>query len=122
MSVTGKTLEELFCDALLGMVEAMKPRKDDRARTIRRTMKLDASDTTALLIDFLSEALVWMHTKREVYAGVRFISLGDRSLEAELAGFITESFGEDIKAVTYHEADVKRNAEGIWSSNIIFDI
>jgi len=30
--------------------------------------------------------------------------------------------GEDIKAVTYHEAEVKKKKDGIWETMLIFDI
>lgn len=122
MSVQGKTPEELFQDALLGMVETMNPVKTQEKRVVKRNVAVEAPDRTALLVDFLSEALSWMHTKREAYTSVKFKSLSERSLEAELEGYEAESFGEDIKAVTYHEADVKQNSEGRWSTTIIFDI
>lgn len=122
MSVKGKTLEELFRDALLGMMAAADPDIGKGAQGVKRTIRLGAPDITALLLDFLSEALTWAHTEREAYADVQFRSLSENSLEAELAGYRAESFGEDIKAVTYHEADVKKNSEGEWSTVIIFDI
>lgn len=122
MGVDGKTLEDLFRDALLGMVKAMKPDIKSGEKEVKRTIVVDAQDATALLIDFLNEALVWMHTEREVFTDVKFQMLEDRSLKAELTGFVTESFGEDIKAVTYYEADIKKNNQGVWSTNIVFDV
>ncbi len=122
MRVTGKTLEELFCDALLGMVAIMDPSGTQGKGKIRRVVVIEAPDVTALLIDFLSEALVWTHTELEAFTSVRFRAISEQKLEAELAGYRTEEFGEGIKAVTYHEADVKKNTEGVWATNIVFDI
>lgn len=122
MQVIAKTLEELFRDALLGMVSVMKPAELQKMKSIQREIIIDADDATALLIDFLNDALVWMHTEREVYTQVRFEKLTEQSLKVELVGFRAETFDEDIKAVTYHEADVKKGADDTWRTNIIFDI
>lgn len=122
MSVKGKTLEELFQDALLGMVDAMNPARPQEARAVKREIAIEAPDATALLVDFLNEALSSMQAEREAYTVVRFLSLSERSLKAELEGYKVASFGEDIKAVTYHEADVKKSDEGEWHTMIIFDI
>lgn len=122
MRVTGKTIDELFRDALLGMVAIMHPDGTRGEEKIRRTVAIDAPDATALLIDFLNEALVWMHTEREAFTDVRFHMISEYALEAELIGYRADEFGEDIKAVTYHEADVQKDAEGVWTTNIVFDI
>ena len=120
MQVSGKDLEELFRDALLGMTKAAKAGRKKRAIP-PRTVALKAPDVTALLVEFLNEALVWMQTELEVYTTVKFFAVADNELLAELRGYGTDRFGEDIKAVTYHEADVRKNAGGDWSTNIIFD-
>lgn len=122
MHVSGKSLEEIFRDGLLGMVSVMKPTVPEKKEEVRREVTVEAEDPTALLVDFLNEVLVWMHTKREAYTAVCFKKLTERSLEAEITGYRAEAFNEDIKAVTYHEADVKKVGEGKWSTNIIFDI
>lgn len=122
MQVRGKSLEELFHDSLLGMVKIMNPALSHKAGTIKREIKIEAPDETSLLVDFLSEALAWMQSEREAYANVQFESITDHSLKAELEGYKTESLEEDIKAVTYHEANVQKNESGEWNTVIIFDI
>ncbi len=121
MRVTGRTVDELFRDALLGMVAIMDP-SGRITEPIVRTVALQAADPTALLIDFLSEALIYMQTEREAYTDASFRALTGQKLEAELTGYVAGSFGEDIKAVTYHEAEVKRNESGIWETMVVFDI
>jgi len=122
MRVTGKTLEELFQDSLLGMVAAMKPIEPQEPIKIQREISIESHDTTALLIDFLSEALVFIHTKHEAYTEIKFHKLTNEFLEVELIGYKSERFTEDIKAVTYHEANIHKTESGLWSTNIIFDI
>jgi SHS2 domain-containing protein len=88
----------------------------------RRSVALAAPDRTALLIDFLNAVLLSAQTHRESYPRVDFRRLTDRELAAELEGTPVEAFGEDVKAVTYHEADLRPGAEGSWSTVVVFDI
>jgi len=122
MRVTGETSEALFRDALLGMVALMSPQRKEKGKKIKRKITIDAPDRTALLIDFLNEALVWMQTKNETYTEVKFQTLSEQNLEAELEGERAAGFRKDIKAVTYHEADVSKNFAGTWETTIVFDI
>lgn len=122
MKVSGKSLEELFRDALLGMVKIMNPARLRETQNKIRKINIKAPDTTSLLIDFLGETLAWIQSEREAYTKINFQSISEHSLKAKLKGYKTESFGEDIKAVTYHEANVQKNKSGEWSTVIIFDI
>ena len=63
-----------------------------------------------------------MHVHREGYTGVTFTSLTDHQLQATFQGFPASVFAEDIKAVTYHEAQVVREGSGTWSTTVIFDL
>ncbi|HVN09327.1 MAG TPA: archease [Patescibacteria group bacterium] len=122
MVVEARTLEELFREALGGMMEVLKPdRKKDAAETTRR-IELDAASATPLLVDFLNEALCLAHTNREAFTAVVIEGISETRVEAELRGAAVESFGEDIKAATYHEAKVRRNAAGNLETVLVFDI
>ncbi|MCX6759028.1 MAG: archease [Candidatus Nealsonbacteria bacterium] len=45
-----------------------------------------------------------------------------RELEGELIGQKVERFGEDIKAVTYHDLDIYQKEDGTWEAVVLFDI
>jgi len=45
-----------------------------------------------------------------------------RELEGELIGQKAERFGEDIKAVTYHDLDIYQKEDGTWEAVVLFDI
>ncbi len=122
MIVQADSLEKLFSEAVYGMMKIIEPKVDNKKEVIERKISLEAVDTTALLIDFLNEVLLATYIHKEVYNEVIFKSLSERSLEAKLSGFIAKSLGEDIKAVTYHEADVKNKKDGTWETMLIFDI
>ena len=60
----------------------------------------------ALLVDFLSEILYQSQINKEIYNNVKFNKFTITELEAEIFGQKVERFGEDIKAVTYHNLDI----------------
>jgi SHS2 domain-containing protein len=120
LRVTGSTLAELFADALRGLMEVMH---GDATRGGGETepIELDSVNLTALLVDFLNEALVRSVTQRVLFTGASFASLADTHLSATLTSVPAASFDEDVKAVTYHEAEVRRSGEG-WTTMLVLDI
>ena len=119
--VTADTLEALFRDAVHGMYAVMRGEAHEGS-PVRRTIAVDESaDTTALLVDFLNEVLNRAQIGRELFDAVTFTRFEATSLTAELAGRAPAEFEEDVKAVTYHEADV-RLEDGRWTTMLVFDL
>ncbi len=116
----GKTREELFANAMAGMMEVLKSER--KTQSVKRKIGVKSLDLNALLVDFLSEVLYLIQTNKEVYSDVKFIKFSDKELECELTGNKVESFGEDIKAVTYHGLEIKKNKKGLYEATILFDI
>lgn len=117
----GATKEELFLNMLLGMTESQKPEIKEKQRT-KREIKIQSLDLPALLVDFLSEVLYLSQVNKEIYNNVKFTKLEDRELKAEIFGQKIERFGEDIKAVTYHNLDVHQKEDNTWEATVLFDI
>lgn len=126
LEVTGNSIAELFTAALEGMASILKVniRPDTFAKRffIKQAIMIRSLDTTALLIDLLSEVLSLTYVKKALFTQMSFQKLSDRELEACIYGTRTESFDEDIKAVTYHEAEITKNSDGTFSTIIVFDI
>ncbi len=120
MQVTGKTLEELFCGAVAGMMELLDG-KSAAEDFVVEAVAVQAQDRTVLLIDFLNEILTRALTEKRVYRVVRFSELSETRAACEVEGRSVASFQEDIKAVTYHEASVEKKG-GIWETVVIFDV
>ena len=119
--VFGETPDGLFQNALLAMNEILKPKiKGQRSKV--RNIEITSTDLNALLVDFLSEINYLRQVNREVYDKVKFTKFSAVKVEAELNGRKVEEFGEDIKAVTFHELDVRQGPEGIWETVIVFDV
>lgn len=124
MEVKGKTLEELFRDALRGMMSIVGGGGEAApvAASVSRTVGVEAPDVTVLLVDFLNAALAESQIRREIYADAAFKKFSERALVAELNGFPVAEFSEDVKAVTYHEANVHRGGSGEWETLLVLDI
>jgi SHS2 domain-containing protein len=136
MRVWADTLESLFLDAAKGMMSIIKKSKipegvrpvglygagKNQKSKIERHITVQAGDRTALLIDFLNEILALAQTNKEVYPKVILKKLSETEIEAELSSVPVEGFDEDIKAVTYHEAEVRKNSTGNWETILVFDI
>jgi len=116
----GKTKEELFQNALLAMTESQKG-EDSSSKTERR-IRTESMDLSSLLVDFLSQVLYLSQVNKETYNNIKFKKFSDTKLEGKLSGQKIERFGEDIKAVTYHNLNISQNKEGIWEVTILFDI
>ena len=118
LRVTASTLEELFADALRGLMAVMHGTASAGART--EEIELDSVDITALLVDFLNEALVRAHVHRRSFTGASFAALTETHVAATLTS-VPAAFEEDVKAVTYHEAEVRRDGDG-WTTMLVLDI
>lgn len=120
--IQGSTLEELFTAGLEAMAYVIAPNECGEPYTVQEEITVISVDTTILLIDFLSEVLTKTHVTSSVFCTVTFTSLTPTSLHATVHGKKVTTFDEDIKAVTYHEAEVIKNEQGLYQTNIIFDI
>lgn len=88
----------------------------------RSYVEIKAVDMTCLLVDFLSEALTRSYMGKTVFCRLYKTEFSENSLSTYLLGSQVDFFDEDIKAVTYHEAEVQKRADHLWTTNLIFDI
>jgi len=89
---------------------------------VTEEVHIQAPDKTALLVDFLSDVLSASHYEKAVFCDFEVKKWRENDLEAILKGEKVDRFVEDIKAITYHEAEVIRDENGNWESILIFDI
>lgn len=125
MKIEGSSLEELFTAGVLGMGNILKEGFCDKNGPfmLRSKIELMAHDETCLLVDFLSGVLSASYAEKAIFCEVVFFELTSRKIRAEIHGRQqARGFDEEIKAVTYHEADVHKNNNGDWVTLIIFDI
>ncbi|MFC1894441.1 archease [Candidatus Dependentiae bacterium] len=126
LKIKGDCLEDLFTVAMQGMGNLIKsgacPFKEEDNELLKEKIEISSIDSTSLLIDFLSEILTHSQIDKSVYCKVKFSKINNNFVSATIFGKKVEIFDEDIKAVTYHEAEIKKDEKGIFSTIIIFDI
>lgn len=130
--VWGKTIEELFRYALIGMFQSIGPqafgceRRDNQLicpeLPIERAVSIQSYSKDELLIDFLSHALYLSDVHNEAYLDVTISELSSTNLHATLHGIVINRFDVvEIKAVTYHGCAIELK-NGLWRVEIVFDI
>ncbi len=132
LHVYGNSLQELFTHALQGMFQAVKPLSsacttlNDRlvcpSLPIERDTVVESPDVNALLVDFLSDALYLSDVHNEAYLDVVITQLSNTKIIAQFKGVPIQGMQEsEIKAVTYHDLRIEQK-DGVWETNIVFDI
>lgn len=121
---TGDSLEELFRAALEGINKLLKPGNYRPSKTPQREalISIVSSDMTSLLIDFLSEVLTESYAQKILYCQLEFLRLDENSLQAKISGHRTSGFAREIKAVTYHEAEIKKTHKNKYETTIVLDL
>lgn len=125
MRVWGRTLKELFRNALLGLVFYIKPDvlKSSGKPSEKQKIKIEAVDITSLLVEFLSQVVALSDIHNSVFTKIVFRELGDNFLEGEIQGIAVGGFDKEIKAVSYHEVDVRKDSQtGLYETMLVFDI
>lgn len=139
MDVEAVTLDVLFSDACAAFVHAVAE-PAALAGESRRSVDLDSVELDLLLVDWLSELLFRFDTEGFLPATCDAVvtrgtaatpasEAGDRQarwrLHADLVGMEAAANRVPIKvlikAVTYHQLEVRQTDAG-WSARIIFDI
>lgn len=128
--VYGRSLEELYRHALKGMFVSIHPRGPYitytpeftcTKYTAEHTITLQAETPELLLIDFLSDCLYLSDVHNQAYFDAQFLILTSTQLQAIIFGTEITGFSTEIKAVTYHTIEIK-NINGLWQTDIVFDI
>ncbi len=119
----GRSLEELFANAAIGMMSFLIDLASVRV-VQQRTVTADADDREGLLIAWLNELLVLLNADGFVPGRFTVRDLTDTQLRAEVAGEPVDPtrhhFHLDVKAATYHSLEIKQ--DGLWQARVIFDV
>ena len=117
--------EALFENCALGLAVIL-----DRQTTAGATeamnpisVKLEASDVEALLVEWVNEVLFALEDDEACLAAVRVRRVNERDLTAELdvARCAGAPEATELKAATYHQLSVRRGDTG-WEATVYFDV
>jgi SHS2 domain-containing protein len=123
LKISGDTFGELLSEGLRGIMSLLRGEDAETEEgIIKRNLVVSAPDRAALLVEFLNKALSFSHVHKEIYSKVIFRELSETSARADIYGARTEKFGADIKAVSYHDAEVKEGKNGRLEVMLVLDI
>ncbi len=120
----GKTLSEAFENAAKAMFDIITDNSEVES-TGQYDIELQASELEQLLVDFLSE-LLYLNGAKNLVFGFFKVDLDEKEnmLKAKVYGekfdLKKHKIGSEIKAVTYHMLEVKKNKN--CSVQVLFDI
>jgi len=119
----GRTLEELFANAARALYE-IQGRYVVAQRAVYK-VELEAADTAELLAHWLAELLFLFNARQLYFDRFRLRITDGTKLVAQMDGgpvdFSQSEASEEIKAVTYHQLEVKQVPDG-WTARVIFDV
>jgi len=124
LEVYGTDERDLFRNAALALYDIMTDRHRVRGRD-QREIAVEGADREELLVNFLREVLSLYNAEGWLLKDCAIRELNDRRLSTTVTG---EPFDRDrhtmkreIKAVTYHRAQLHRTARG-WTGRVICDV
>jgi len=124
MVVRAKTLEGLFEAAALSMIHIML-KVEKISSPIISPLSIEGQDLPDLMVRWLGEILYLFEAERLIIVDANVQNLSKHGLEATVFAIpfqpqVHEVFCE-IKAVTYHQVEVKKN-NSHWETRVIFDL
>ena len=127
MAAYGKTKKEVFINAAKGMFKIIAGENRNLKENFYDKIKLEADNLEGLLFAWLNELLYISETKLVILSKFKIKELSDFKIEAEIEGMKINppsvKIEKEIKAVTYHRLEIKKDEEsGLWRAQIIFDI
>lgn len=123
IKVEGTTIEELFKAAVFGLVTVLKPEKQVISKKDYEFQKiLKSENQNLLLIDFLSDILTIMHIQKGLISDIIINKLNHNLIDYKIFLQKVDFFERDVKAISYHNVNIKLNKSKNYEAEIIIDI
>ena len=121
----GKTLEEVFANAVKGMTAiVVDPETVVKDRKI--AISVEANDLKRLLFEFLDQILFLTDTQKFLAGMAEDLQITKDNkhylLNAMLCGGDIVKYGGNLKAVTYYDMLVEQQTDGTWIIQAVIDI
>jgi SHS2 domain-containing protein len=124
VKVEGESLKTLYMASMLALASILKPELSVGSLTeeIKIWIEFRSVDRTALLIDFLSEVLTESLSRGALFTRLEDVQINETKFGGWICGSLVEQSDDEVKAVTYHGAELIKNEIGNWETSIVFDI
>ncbi len=119
LDVWAPDLPALFEQAARGMYRLSGARPGTGLQQEVR-LQLQASDLESLLVSFLTELLYYSEQERLIFDAFE-LQIEDTGLKGRLRGLPLAAQDKEIKAVTYHNMQIKQSDRG-YEVQIVFDV
>lgn len=112
--VYGQNLIDLINNILFALSNYWSPTLT-KTKIISK-IKIPGTSLRDILIDFIAEVINKTYVKKSIFTKFKGKKIKDNLIIGELIGYKFSSLTKDIKAVTYHQANLKR-----IKNKLIFD-
>jgi len=119
--IYGRDLGELLMNAALGMSSLLVAELYSVPLQIQRDLELKAFDAETLLVDWLSELAYFAEEEQLVFREFRLQEVTSNHLKAHLRGGTAPELQKHIKAVTYHDLEIRQTESGL-TATVVFDV
>ncbi len=124
IEISGETIGEVYAGAALALFDLLTDPSAVR-ESEERTVAVEGEDEADLLVNFLREVLYAWNGEGFLVKTCAVREISPWRLTAVLRGEpydpARHRIRMEIKAVTYHQASVRRTAEG-WMGRVVFDV
>jgi SHS2 domain-containing protein len=123
LKIEADSLEELFEQAALGMMEILEAEVNKDIEISRsQDIKIKSPNINSLLIDFLNEILYRVGVDKEIYQDFKVEIRDDKELTCQAKALPFKKIGLEIKAATYSNLKIEKDKDGKYKTEIVFDI
>jgi SHS2 domain-containing protein len=127
LRVTGADLNDLFRTAAEGMFDYIVANRGDVRVGVREAVEFRAESPSELLVFWLNELIFRCETRHTLYTEFApRVSEDGRWLRAEFGGEPIDRdrhvLDHEVKAVTRHGLELRRDGRGAWVAEVILDI
>lgn len=124
ISVEGEDLKDLFATAARAMFSQIIDPNKIKARETKK-IELEGENTEDLLVRWLNE-LLFISESGYFPKNINIEKIDEKSVLAVLEGERIDlrkvSLKQEVKAATYHQLEIKKNASGSLQTTIVFDV
>ncbi|MEM4714159.1 MAG: archease [Candidatus Nanoarchaeia archaeon] len=124
----GKNLNELFTNSAMALTTTMADLKTISPKT-KKIIKLQNTDLSALLIDFLNEIVYYKDAEALIFSKFKITIKQENKLWKLIAELVGENINwkkhklkADVKAATWHLFDIQERKGKGWRAQIVLDI
>ena len=123
LKIFGSNLRALLINAARGMNSLMVKKRASPSKKPAKTVsvELETMDAEELLVEWLNELAFWAEMEMLIFDRFDLHEVTPTYLKASISGSKVQQLEKHIKAVTYHNLEIIRTADGL-SATVVFDV